>query len=259
MDARRREGRKALIAYLTAGYPGFKEQTGLVEALAEGGVDVLEIGVPFSDPVADGPTIQFSSQESLKRGTSLRSALKWAADLGRRVSIPTVIMSYMNPILHYGVDAFARDAAKAGVSGVIVPDLIPEEAEPLRRALDRLGIRMIFLVAPTSPPARERRIAKATGGFLYAVSVTGVTGARRRFEPQTKAWLRSLRRLTRRPVCVGFGISGPEQIRELRPFVDGFIVGSALIDLIRRTPSAKRRAAVREFARKLAKECSHAG
>jgi len=250
--------KKALIAYITAGFPRLKEEGALIQVLDQSGVDVLEIGVPFSDPIADGPTIQFASQASLKYGTSLRQILPWAKKLKLKVSMPFVIMSYMNPILSYGLSAFARDAFRSGISGVIIPDLIPEEGKAVEEALQKRHIHLIYLISPTTPPSRQRQIAQKSGGFIYAVAVTGVTGARRKYTPKTKKWLGSLSGLSRKPVCAGFGISGPAQIHELKPKVDGFIIGSALIDLIRKNKGRKRWDKISQFIGQLAKECHDA-
>ncbi len=255
----RGRGRKALIAYLAAGYPKFSEQTALVKAMVDAGVDILEVGIPFSDPVADGPTIQYASHQSLAGGTTVKKVLVWVKTLSKQVDIPIVFMTYMNPVIAYGVKKFAADAAAAGVTGIIVPDLIPEESAELADAFTSHNMHIIHLVAPTTPPARLRLIAKKTGGFLYAVSVAGVTGARRHkvFSPTTKAWLASLRKLSTHPVCVGFGISGPDQVKALRNAVDGFIVGSAFIDIIRKFKTGRRKAELARFVRGLAKECVH--
>lgn len=252
----KRRKKKALIAYLAAGYPRLSEERRLIQTMQEVGVDILEVGVPFSDPIADGPTIQFASQKALSQGITLRKILRWIAGFKPDIEIPVVIMSYLNPILSFGLKAFAQQAHRAGVVGVIVPDLIPEESNEIRRALEEKKIHLIHLVAPTTPRERQKSIAKKTGGFLYAVSVAGVTGARRALPKETKAWLTGLRRMSSTPVCVGFGISGPEQIRALRGSVDGFIVGSALIDVIRKNKPARRTGKMRSFVKKLAKECS---
>ena len=247
--------RKALIAYLAAGYPGLKEEKNIIKAMVEEGVDVLEVGIPFSDPIADGPTIQFASQEALKKGVTVSKILRWISELKREIPVPIVAMTYINPVLAYGTDKFARDAARAGVSGVIIPDLIPEESDAIRRQLASKKIHLIHLVAPTTPVARQKSIARKTGGFLYAVSVAGVTGARRALPTKTKAWLNQLGSISKNPVCVGFGISGPQQVRHLRDAVSGFIVGSAFIDLLRKYKSGQRVAAMRRFVRALSKEC----
>lgn len=251
----KKQRKKALIGYLAAGYPGLAEQTRLIQTLEEAGMDILEIGVPFSDPIADGPTIQFASQESLRRGTTLKKILRWVGSLRSRVRLPIVLMSYLNPILKFGGENFARQAAAAGVQGLIVPDLIPEEAGELAETLRKRGVHLIFLAAPTTPPHRQKMIAVRTGGFLYAVSVTGVTGARASVPTDAKAWLKRLSNLSPRPVCVGFGISAPKHVRTLKGAVDGCIVGSALIELIRKNPPARRPAVLGRFVRALSKEC----
>jgi tryptophan synthase alpha chain len=255
-ESLRTSGRKALIAYVAAGYPPFEEQETLIDALKEGGVDVLELGIPFSDPIADGPTIQYASQEALKNAVSLRKILPFAARVAQRTKLPIVFMSYVNPILQYGVEKFARDARAAGVCGVIMPDMIPEEAGDIEKALAAENIHAIFLVAPTTPKARQALIAKRTHGFLYAVSVTGVTGARTSLPAETRSWLASLRKLGSSPVCVGFGISGPQQIKDLRDAADGFIVGSAIVDIIRKNNAGSRAPLLKQFAQSLSEECS---
>lgn len=253
----RRRGKKALIAYLSAGYPSFREMPRLIEKMERAGVDLLELGVPFSDPIADGPTIQYASQRALEGGATLQKVLKLAKVLKGRTRLPLVVMSYLNPLYAYGLGRFARDARAAGIGGVIVPDLIPEESEEFRGILRRARIHLIRMVAPTSGAKRQKYLLSSAEGFLYAVSIAGVTGARRKFPKETKEWLRRLTRSSKAPVCVGFGISGPEQIRALRGAVDGFIVGSALIEVLRRSPVSKRGDRVAKFIRGLAKECAY--
>ncbi len=239
----RREGRKAFIAYLTAGYPSLEKTLLCARELERAGADALELGVPFSDPVADGPTIQFSSQKALEKGATLEKILRLVERLRRTSRMPVVLMSYLNPIHRRGYRTFARDARRAGVDGLIVPDLIPEEAGALRRALEAEGLALIFLAAPTTPPRRRRMIAGRTRGFLYAVSLTGVTGARRAMPQDTVRFLRELRNVSKSPVAVGFGISRPEQARRFGALADGVIVGSAFIEKLRRgrslTPLAR--------------------
>jgi len=255
--ALKRRKKKALIAYLAGGYPRWNFQRNLIKALDESGVDILELGVPFSDPIADGPTIQFASQKSLSYGTTLQRILAWAKSIRNEVKMPFVIMSYMNPILNYGLKKFAKDAADSGISGVIVPDLIPEEGEDIKKSLESEGLYLIFLVAPTTPKSRQKDIAHKTKGFLYAVSVRGVTGARKKLPLETKIWLKNLSRLTTKPVCVGFGISGPKQIKMLRNSVDGFIIGSAFIDVIRQSEGRYTKVKLVRLVKTLAKECSY--
>ncbi len=229
----KRENRKALIAYVTAGFPSLKETDRSVRDLERAGADVIEIGVPFSDPIADGPTIQYSSQKALEKGITLSRILAWIKTVRERSQVPLVLMSYLNPIHHMAYGKFARAAAAAGVDGLIVPDLIPEEAGEIRKVLKAHGLDMIFLVAPTTPRERRKWVARQSAGFLYAVSVTGVTGARKRFPPGTFEFIKTLRRDSPVPVALGFGISGPDQVRSFAPHVDGVIVASALIQRLR--------------------------
>jgi tryptophan synthase alpha chain len=233
----RRQGRKALIAYITGGYPSLKQMDRVARDLERAGADVVEIGVPFSDPIADGPTIQFSSQKALEKGVSLSDILRWVSRFRKRSELPVVLMSYLNPIHRMGYRAFARAASSAGVDGLIVPDLIPEEAGSLQEVLEPAGIDLIFLVAPTTPPDRRTYVSRQSRGFLYAVSLTGVTGARRDLPPGLRAFLEPLRRESPIPVAVGFGISQPAQARALASFADGIIVGSALIERLRKGQS----------------------
>lgn len=230
----KKEKRKALIAYVTAGFPSLAGTDRAVRALEAAGADIVEIGVPFSDPIADGPTIQYSSQKALEKGISLSAILAWMRRFRASSQLPLVLMSYLNPIHRMGYASFARRAAAAGADGLIVPDLIPEEAGPLRQMLRKAGLHLIHLVAPTTPPARRKWVARKSRGFLYAVSLTGVTGARRDIPPEIAGFLDSLRRASPVPAAVGFGISRPEQVRALAPHADGVIVGSALVDILRR-------------------------
>jgi tryptophan synthase alpha chain len=248
---------KALIAYLAAGYPKFPEQTMLIKRMKAAGIDVLELGIPFSDPIADGPTIQFASQQALRNGATLAKILKWTKQLTKSIDLPIVYMSYLNPIARYGLERFAKDAVAAGVQGVIVPDLIPEEGQEIKKIFEAAGLHVIYLVAPTTPPERQRFIANETEGFLYAVSVRGVTGARSKLPIETKNWLARLRKTSAKPVCVGFGISGPAQIKALKSASDGFIVGSALIDVIRNSSTATRANNISRFVQQLKKECEN--
>ncbi|CEP69633.1 Aldolase-type TIM barrel [Moorella glycerini] len=230
--AREKEGRKALIVYLCAGDPSLEVTAAAVEELAATGVDIIELGVPFSDPVADGPVIQAASTRALAGGTNLRKILDLVKDLRSRVSLPLVLMSYYNPLLQYGLAALAADLAAAGVDGLIVPDLPLEESAPLREKLEAVKLAAIPLVAPTTPAERLQQIAAAAQGFIYCVSLTGVTGARESLPPGIAAYLARVRETTDLPLGVGFGISHPEQARLLAPLCDGIIVGSAVVQAL---------------------------
>lgn len=233
----RERGGKALIPFVTAGDPDLDTTEALVLALAEAGADAIEIGVPFSDPMAEGPTIQRASERALAAGTSLRRVLELVRALRPRVDLPLVLMGYTNNFLAMGTDAFAASAVEAGVDGLIVVDLPPEEGESFYGGMRRAGIDPILLAAPTTRPARLEKLAKETRGFLYFVSLTGVTGARRELSATLEAELRAVRAVSDVPVCVGFGVSTPEQARQVSELADGVVVGSALIDRIERAPN----------------------
>jgi len=200
----RRDRRLALIAYLTAGYPSLEDTPALVEAVAGAGADMVELGIPFSDPLADGPTIQAASQAALQQGVTVPRALAAAEAARRRTPIPLLVMTYLNPVLAYGVEAFCRQAAQAGIDGVIVPDLPPEEADELRGAARHAGLDLVFFVAPTSTPARIRAACAAASGFIYCVALTGVTGARAELDPAVLPLVRTVKGETSLPVVVGF-------------------------------------------------------
>ncbi len=226
----KRERQKALIGYITAGYPTKASLRVLATALEAAGLDLLELGVPFSDPIADGPTIQHASQIALQNGVTLKWILASVKTMRKAgIRIPLILMSYCNPLYAMGLPQFFHRAGAAGVDGVIVPDLIPEEAAPFDRAARRVGIDLIYLVAPTTPKARLKVIAHKSRGFLYAVSLTGVTGVRRAVPSQIAGFLKSAKAASLRPVAVGFGLSTPAVVREVAPYADGVIVGSALI------------------------------
>jgi len=228
----RAKGERALVAYLMAGDPSLAETERLVVEAERRGADLIELGVPFSDPLADGPVIQRADVRALAAGASLPRVLEMVASLRARVRIPLVLMTYYNPILAFGLKGFARTAVEAGADGVIVPDLPHEEAEPLRAEAEPAGLDMIHMVAPTSTPARVKAIARLSRGFIYVVSLTGVTGARRELPPDLDAQLRTLRLVTTKPLCVGFGVSTPEQVAVVGRLADGVAVGSAIVRTI---------------------------
>jgi tryptophan synthase alpha chain len=229
-ETMRRAGRTALMPYLTMGYPQRDSALALVPALVEAGADLIELGVPFSDPLADGATIQAAAQRALDDGMTLSLCLEQAAALrAQGVSVPFVLMGYYNPIFQMGMERFARRAVAAGVDGVIVPDLPPEESDDLRAALHAQGIDLIFLLSPTSDGERGQFVAGRSSGFLYLVSLTGVTGARDHLPPDLESFVARARTLTTLPLAVGFGIGTPAQAAQVARVADGVIVGSALI------------------------------
>jgi tryptophan synthase alpha chain len=226
------KGEKALILYVTAGDPDLETTEKLILALDRTGVDILEIGVPFSDPTADGPVIQEAAQRALRRGATLTAILKMIARVRKVTAIPIVLFTYYNPIFAYGNDRFAGQAKKAGVDGLLVVDLPPEEADELRTFTDPRGIDFITLTAPTTDDRRLAKIVTTSSGFIYYISVTGVTGTK---EPEAKAASRDLRRIgkaTDLPVAVGFGISTAAQVRKFAALADGVVIGSAFVKWI---------------------------
>lgn len=249
---------KALILFMTAGDPSLAKNLALLPELQRQGVDVVELGIPFSDPLADGPVIQASSMRALSRGTTLKRILDAVRDARKKCDIPIVLMGYYNPIFRYGDERFVRDASAAGVDGVIVPDLPIEEAGEFSRLCRKGSIDLVQLVAPTSSEERKKRIASATRGFLYYVSLTGVTGARRALPAELTHDLKRLKQHTRVPVCAGFGISDPAQARAVAQAADGVIIGSAFVRYLQAHAGASAadiaRRFVAPFARALGKD-----
>jgi len=226
------KGEKALSPFITAGDPDVETSSRLALEIAARGADLLELGIPFSDPLADGPTIQASSSRAVQAGVHFADVLALAGTIRQETDIPLILMGYYNPILQYGLEKAARDAARQGVDGFIIPDLPPEEAVPWRKAARSAGVDTIFLAAPTSGPERLKVLGHLTRGFLYYVSVTGITGARTELPPELVRELEEVRRLVPCPIAVGFGISTPAQVQNLAPYVDGVVVGSAIVQQV---------------------------
>jgi tryptophan synthase alpha chain len=224
--------RAALITYITAGDPTPARTPSLVAALERGGADLIELGVPFSDPIADGPVIQRGSDRALKAGTTVRHVLEIARLIRLRSQIPLLLFSYLNPLLRYGLDALARDAAAAGIDGVLLTDLSVEEADRHIPSLRAAGLDTVFLAAPTSTPARLRLVARHSSGFVYLVSRTGVTGVRDSLGDAVAPLTTAMRSITNLPLAVGFGISTPEQAARVARLADGVIVGSAIVHTV---------------------------
>jgi len=246
----RARGRRALIPFVMGGDPSPAATAAFLEGFAASGADLLEIGVPFSDPIADGPVNQRAAQRALAQGTSPQAILDVVAGVRPRVAQPIVLLSYYNPLLQFGLEAFCTRAAAAGVDGVVVPDLPPEEGGPLRAAATPAGLDVIFLAAPTSTDDRLARVAQASTGFIYCVSLTGVTGVRASVSSEVGALVGRLRRHTALPVCVGFGVSTPEHARAVASVADGVIVGSAIVALVERDGAAAG-PALKEFVKGL--------
>lgn len=222
----------ALIPFLTAGDPDLEATAQLIRTFAENGADLIELGVPFSDPMADGPTIQAASERALAGGTTVEKVLQLVAEVRCDCQVPLVLMGYYNPVFRYGVERFARDAAAAGVDGLLLVDLPPEEAGEISAALKNAGIAMITLLAPTTPPERMRKLAQAAEGYIYYVSMTGVTGTQKITPTEIRATVEEIQRTAEVPVGVGFGITTAEDARAVGAFADGVVVGSALVKII---------------------------
>jgi tryptophan synthase alpha chain len=231
--ARRATGQPALIAYITAGFPkrdDFIPQLNAVASVA----DVVEIGVPFTDPMADGTTIQRSSRVALEQGVSLRWILQQLTQAEAKPQAPLLLMSYLNPLLAYGIDRLPEDAARAGIAGFIVPDLPFEESHDMRNALEAKGLALVQFVTPVTPTERMRMLCEGSGGFIYAVTMTGTTGKNVAVPEEVLQYFQRVKEISPVPVCAGFGIRSREQVQRLAPFIDGAIVGSALVEVLER-------------------------
>jgi tryptophan synthase alpha chain len=249
--ARRERGEAAFVAYLTAGDPSLDVTPDLLHALVAGGADLIELGVPFSDPMADGPVIQRAAARAIAAGTSLARILELVATRRREWPVPIVLFGYYNPFLRYGVDALACDAKAAGVDGVLCVDAPPEESRPLASALGRNALDLIRLLAPTTPLPRVKTIARSASGFLYFVSVLGVTGARRELPTELPELIGRVRTVTSLPLGVGFGVQTPEQARWIAGFADAVIVGSAIQRLVEKHGANGAPAHLESFVRSL--------
>lgn len=231
---------KALITFVTAGDPDIRTSREVITELEKSGADLIELGIPFSDPMADGPTIQASSERALKKGVHIPDVLKLVSDIRKKSEVPIVLFGYYNPVLQYGLDRFAKDASKAGADGLLIVDLPAEEADELKAALDARSMDLIFLLTPTSDEKRIKLTASKASGFIYFVSVTGVTGARTSFSANVQNYVRRIKKITSVPVGVGFGISTPAQAKEASKNADAVIVGSALVNIIARNQGSKK-------------------
>jgi tryptophan synthase alpha chain len=233
----RRDGRKAFVGFVTAGDPSLARTEEIARDLEAAGVDVLELGVPFSDPLADGPVIQRASERALAQGTTLARVLELVRALRRTTELPLLLFSYANPLTRYGLARLASDARDAGVDGVLVTDLPPEEADEWLTVARPAGLDTVFLAAPTSPPERLRRVADASRGFVYALSRTGITGEQDALSDEARPLVERLRALTDEPIALGFGISTPQQAAAAAAAAEGVVVGSALVRFLEQEPA----------------------
>ncbi len=254
-DAKRQK-RAAFVPYITAGDPNLERTVDLVRALARAGADVIELGVPFSDPMADGPTNQRAAERALASGTTLAGVLATVEVVRRDLEIPIVLFTYANPVLRYGLDAFSSDAAAAGIDGVLFTDVPAEEMEPFEEVLSKSDLDLVMLVTPTSDKARMKAAARFGDGFLYLVSRIGVTGAKEDLDGELEANVRLARSASRLPVAVGFGISTPEQVARVASMADGVVVGSAIVSRIGALGDCDELAEeIETFARTLSEAC----
>ena len=235
----RKNGRKALIPYIMAGDPDLDATKKYIHDLESSGADIIELGVPFSDPLADGPTIQKAAERSLQKGTTLRKVIAFVKEIRKTSEIPLILMTYYNPIFKMGIESFIIKAVKAGVDGVIIPDLIPDEADEFMKLSREHGLDTIFLLAPTSTAARIRKVVKASTGFIYYVSITGITGANLSIGNLMKDTLNTVNKSTKKPVAVGFGVSNAKEAASISKLADGVIIGSAIVKLIAKGKSIK--------------------
>ncbi|MBG6238069.1 tryptophan synthase alpha chain [Mycetocola sp. CAN_C7] len=249
LDARREAGSGALIGYLPVGFPTFDESVDAAVAIAENGVDIIELGLPYSDPVMDGPVIQKATQHALANGFKLRHGFEAVRAITDRVDVPVLVMTYWNPVVQYGVERFADDLVAAGGAGLITPDLIPDEGKDWLTASERTGLDRVFLAAPSSSDARLRQAVESSRGFVYAVSTMGITGARSDVDQAAKVLVARLREAGSLHSCVGLGISTAEQVREILGYADGAIVGSALVKALAEGGVDRVAAVARDLAR----------
>ena len=229
----KRKNKKAFIVFITAGYPDLAVTKNLILELAKIGVDIIELGVPFSDPLADGPIIQEASQAALERKANINNILNLVRQVRKDIDTPIVLMTYYNPVFCFGEERFVRKALSCGVDGVIIPDLPPEEGRAFIRLAHKLNLDTIFFLSPTSTPRRMKLVSGVSKGFIYYVSLTGVTGPRQNLPAELMDNLRVIKKNTKKPFCVGFGISSPAQVKEICKIADGVIVGSAIIKKIK--------------------------
>jgi tryptophan synthase alpha chain len=239
-----------LIVYVTCGDPDIATTREIILAACRAGADVIELGVPFSDPVADGPVIQRASERALKNGTSLEDVLRLASEVRKETDAGLIVFSYLNPLLRLGLERFCREAAKAGVDGALVTDLTVEEAGEYRWLMAAHNLDTVFLAAPTSPDQRLKAISQACKGFVYAVSRTGITGAQKQLATDAQGLVKRIRKFTKLPIAVGFGIANPEQFAQVGAFADAAVVGSAIVQLIEQNPGREAQA-VESFVRSL--------
>jgi tryptophan synthase alpha chain len=254
----KREGRGVLIPYFMCGFPSAQQSAELILAAAESGADIIELGIPFSDPLADGATIEHAGHVALERGMTINGCMDVARQVAAKSSVPLLFMGYYNPILSYGIERFCAAAKANGINGIIVPDLPPEEADPLQEVAQHYGLALIFLIPPTTPDERIENVVartrKGPGGFIYCVSLSGVTGSRRELPPHLQSFIERVRCYAKEiPLVVGFGLSTPEHIAQVTALAEGAVVGSALVNLIDQHEVGEQVEAVRQYVASLSR------
>ena len=254
----KREGRGVLIPYFMCGFPSAQQSAELILAAAESGADIIELGIPFSDPLADGATIEHAGHVALERGMTINGCMDIARQVAAKSSVPLLFMGYYNPILSYGIERFCAAAKANGINGIIVPDLPPEEADPLQAVTQQYGLALIFLIPPTTPDERIENVVartrKGPGGFIYCVSLSGVTGSRKELSSHLQSFIERVRRYAKEiPLAVGFGLSTPEHIAQVTALVEGAVVGSALVNLIDQHEVGEQVEAVRQYIASLSR------
>ena len=232
-----KHGHKVLSAYITVGYPDIETTEKIALTLSKNGCDIIELGIPFSDPLADGATIQKASYLSLQQGTTTQKCLEVAGKLHRQIETPLVFMTYYNPVFNFGLENFCRSCTESGISGLIIPDLPPEEGLELEEITRRYELDLVYLLAPNSTEDRIAKVTASSRGFIYLVSLTGVTGARQTLPPELESFIKRVRQKAKQPLCVGFGVSTAEQAQRVARIADGVIVGSRFIQLIEEDPT----------------------
>ncbi|MFC1562488.1 tryptophan synthase subunit alpha [candidate division KSB1 bacterium] len=225
----KQNNKKVFIPFITAGFPKLESTVEIISALEKGGADLIEIGIPFSDPIADGPVIQSSSVTALKNGVTLKWIFKTVQQIRKNVKIPLIFFTYLNPVMKYGVEKFFKNANKIGIDGILIPDLPPEESDEVKKFAKKNNINTIFLVTPTTSNKRMRLIEKISDDFVYCVSVTGITGTREKLFLKTKPYLMKVKSVLKKPFVVGFGVSTAEDVKKISGFSDGVVVGSAVV------------------------------
>lgn len=233
-----KNGKKAFIPYIMAGDPDLERTREVISLFEECGADIVELGVPFTDPLADGPTIQHASERALKNGVTLRKVISKIKGFRHDIKIPIVLMTYYNPVFKYGVDLFFTDAQEAGINGVIVPDLLPDEAADFISLAKKAHLDTIFLLAPTSTDERIKKVSRASTGFIYYVSITGITGASLFLDESMEVMISKIKKFTQKPIAVGFGVSTPEEASAVARLSDGIIVGSAIVKRLHHSPDS---------------------